>query len=104
MKEFTKILDDCNENRLRVKLTLLKGKIKNVVVQHEAYVHNKWYVIVRYDCSHGFIHRDILHPDGTKEKYPILLDTLEQFLQYAEQDIKDRWEWYRSRFEKELKK
>ena len=31
MKEFTKILDDYNINRLRIKLTTIKGKIKNVV-------------------------------------------------------------------------
>lgn len=46
----------------------------------------------------------MIYPDGKKEKHPIFLETLEQFLQYAEQDIKDRWEWYRTKYEKEIKK
>ncbi len=61
------------------------------------------YPIVRYDCSHGYFHRDILNPRGEKTKQPIDIAKLKDALRYAEQDIKDRWEWYKERFKKELK-
>jgi hypothetical protein len=32
---------------------------------------NKWYEIVRYDCTHGFFHRDVIWPNGKKEKQEI---------------------------------
>jgi len=59
--------------------------------------------IVRYDCSHGFFHRDALLPDNTKEKQAIIITTLEDALNYAEQDIKDRWEFYKDRYLKKFK-
>jgi hypothetical protein len=59
--------------------------------------------VVRYDCSHGFFHRDVLFPDNTKEKQTIIITTLEDALNYAEQDIKDRWEFYKERYLKKIK-
>jgi len=38
------------------------------VLQYEAMIEGKWFVIVRYDCAHGFFHRDLLHPNEDKEK------------------------------------
>jgi len=31
---------------------------------------SEWRPVVRYDCAHGFIHRDMLARDGTKTKVP----------------------------------
>jgi hypothetical protein len=59
--------------------------------------------IVRYDCAHGFFHRDLLFPRGEKEKQTITITSLEDALNYAEQDIKDRWEFYKDRYLKKLK-
>jgi hypothetical protein len=59
---------------------------------------------VRYDCSHGFFHRDVLSPNGDKEKQTIPIVSLEDALNYAEQDFKDRWEFYKTRFIKKMKK
>ena len=103
-KEFTKFLDLEEENRLRIKIVILKGKVKDIVVQYEAKFKDKWHSIVRYDCSHGFFHRDVLHPDGREDKYPIPLSNLNDALLYSEQDIKDRWDWYREKYRKEIKK
>lgn len=44
---------------------------------------------MRYDCSHGFFHRDILTPKGEKIKQAIPLNNLKDALTYAKQDIKD---------------
>ena len=43
-------------------------------------------------------------PGGKKEKYPLDINDLKTALLYAEQDIKDRWKWYRDRYKRILKK
>jgi anion-transporting ArsA/GET3 family ATPase len=45
-----------------------------------------------------------LFPNGNKEKQVIEFDNLETALFYAEQDLKDRWEFYKNRYCKKLKK
>jgi hypothetical protein len=54
-------------------------------------IEGKWNPIVRYDCAHGFFHRDVLFPNGDKDKQVIEFNDLEAALSFAEQDLKDRW-------------
>lgn len=102
-KEFIKELSLDGDDRLRIKIEVEKGKVINVVVQYESKIKDKWHPIVRYDCSHGFFHRDVLSFKGGKTKQIIQIQNLKDALTYAEQDIKDRWEWYKERFKKEIK-
>ena len=102
--EFLSILDKPGHNRLRVLLKVDKGELIDVVYQYEAFIDKIWTPIVRYDCAHGFFHRDILNPNGDKEKQEITIDNLKSASKYAEQDLRDRWEWYRERFIKKIKK
>jgi hypothetical protein len=102
-KEFTKELIPEGEDRLRVRINVDKGKVVDVVVQYESKIKEKGYPIVRYDCSHGFFHRDLLDPKGKETKQSISIQNFKDALTYAEQDIKDRWEWYKERFKKEMK-
>ncbi len=55
-------------DRLRFRFKKDRGKIVDLVVQFEILVGEKWKAVVRYDCSHGFFHRDTISPDGSKEK------------------------------------
>ncbi len=103
IKEFTKNISPSGEDRLRMRIETEKGKVKDIVVQYEAKFGDEWHPIVRYDCSHGFLHRDVLFPGGRKEKYPLDIPDLNTALVYAEQDIKDRWQWYRNRYKRRLK-
>ncbi|MEO5571721.1 MAG: hypothetical protein ABIT08_13565 [Bacteroidia bacterium] len=105
MKEisYQKFLDNNESERLRIRIKTEKGKVIDLVVQYESYLNNKWTPIVRYDCAHGFFHRDILF-NGKKEKQTITITSLVDALNYAEQDIKDRWEFYKERFLKKNKK
>jgi len=102
-KEFTKEITADGEDRLRVKITVERGRVSDIVVQYEAKIKEKWHAIVRYDCSHGFFHRDVMSPKGEKDKQLIPIHNLQDALTYAEQDIKDRWEWYKDRFRKRMK-
>ncbi len=60
--------------------------------------------ICQSNTPHGFFHCDILNPKGEKTKQPIPIQNLKDALTYAEQDIKDRWKWYKDRFKKGMKK
>lgn len=59
-KEFTKAISADGNDRLRVRIVAKKGVITDVVVQYEAKIKDRWHPVVRYDCSHGFFHRDML--------------------------------------------
>ena len=102
-KKFFKSLGSDGAKRLRFKLVTKKGKVVDFVVQLEIFEKNKWYPVVRYDFAHGFPHRDMLLPTREEEKTPLSLETLEQCVQYAEQDLMDRYEWYIERFLKQLR-
>ena len=88
-KEFIKIISPEGGDRLRIRITTQKGKVVNVMVQYEAKITGTWHEIVRYDCSHGFFHRDVIYPKGKNEKQPIRIENLNDALQYAEQDLKE---------------
>jgi len=103
-KEFFKFINKQNNERLRIRITIEKGSVSDIVVQYETLLTGKWVVIVRYDCSHGFFHRDVLNPNGSKEKKAIGIKDLEDALLYAEQDLKDRWEFYKEKYLKKKKK
>jgi len=103
-KSFTVLMDKVGNDRLRVRLKIDQGELIDVVYQYEAMIDQHWTAIVRYDCSHGFFHRDVMLPNGDKEKHEITIDNLKSASKYAEQDLKDRWEWYRERYLKKLKK
>ena len=101
-KVFISLLDKHGNDRIRVRLTTEKGDLIDIVLQYETFIDNKWHPIVRYDCAHGFFHRDILKPNGDKEKQEIAIDNLKHASKYAEQDLKDRWEWYKERYIKKI--
>jgi hypothetical protein len=103
-KEFLKFINKQERERLRIKIIIEKGNVSDIVVQYESLINEKWVSIVRYDCAHGFFHRDVLNPDGSKEKKSIGIKNLEDALLYAEQDLKDRWEFYKEKYLKKIKK
>ena len=77
------------------------GKIVEFMVQYEIFVKGKWHPVVRYDTSHGYAHRDLIHADGRKEKSELLFKDLNICLTYAENDLRANWKSYKERFLKE---
>ncbi len=100
-KFFFVLLDDTGIDRLLIRIETLKGNVKYFVVQYETFSKDEWVAIVRYDLAHGFFHRDVMTPQGEKEKQSINITNLEDALNYAQQDLKDRWEIYKERFLKQ---
>jgi hypothetical protein len=103
-KEFIKTISIDGNDRLRIRIGTEKGQVVNIMVQYEANIAGAWREIVRYDCAHGFLHRDVILTKGKMEKQPLSIANLSDALQYAEQDIKDRWQWYKERYIKGLRK
>ena len=73
------------------------GQVANFVVQLEVEVKSEWRPIIRYDCSHEFVHRDCYNLKGKQKKEEINLG-YEEALTLADEDIDDNWERYSSNF------
>ena len=89
---------DC---RRRHKHTHFKGRVISFSVQLEVRHKDVWHPVIRYDTAHGFAHRDFLHPDGIIDKTPLFLQDYNEAIIFAENDLKDNWEFYRDKFMKE---
>ena len=99
--EYVYFLSTEQTDRLRVRFYKDKKIILQFVVQYEILLRDEWKAVVRYDTSHGFAHRDLMHPDGSVDKLPLPTLTYAVALMYATQDLKQSWRWYRQRYEEE---
>jgi hypothetical protein len=97
-KEYVKPLGKSGKDRLRIRFSSERGKIVDLVVQYETLHANEWRPVVRYDCTHGFFHRDVMFFRSEKEKESVTIENLNDAFSYAEQDIRDHWQLYKSRF------
>ena len=102
-KYFLIPLDLSGNDRLRIRIETIKGRVKYFVVQYETFLNENWSAIVRQDIAHGFFHRDVMNFKGEKEKQAIDITNLEDALNYSQQDLKDRWEFYKDRYLKQIK-
>jgi len=95
-KTFIYMLSD--QDRKRHEHLTEKGRVLGFVVQYETRVKNKWMPVVRYDTAHGFSHKDLIDPDGSKEKILIGAVELSEALTFADNDINENWKRYKDRF------
>jgi hypothetical protein len=98
-KDFFVYLDAYDFNRIRIYGATENGKVKTMMCQYETLIDEKWTAIIRYDCSHGQpFHKDIMLPNGNKEKQFIEIESLNAAFNYAMQDIKNKWQFYLDRY------
>ncbi|HEX9971308.1 MAG TPA: hypothetical protein VGD14_04480 [bacterium] len=95
-KEFIRPLS--NEDGIRENFSVDKGKIKRIVVQYECYIQDKWVPIIRFDTAHHFFHKDIINPDTTKIQIKITTFNLNDALTFAEIDIQNNWQRYKTQY------
>ena len=87
------------EDRIRVHLEIEKGRLLDAVYQYETFKNGKWTAVIRFDCSHGQVfHKDIMYPNGDKEKEVIEVFSVEEFALYAKCDLYSKWEFYKERY------
>lgn len=80
----------------------LHGKISEFCTQLEVKIKDEWHVVVRYDSSHGYSHKDIIHADGRREKVPLGISDYNEALTFAQIDLDTNWQIYKKRFYKEV--
>ena len=78
-----------------------KGRIVSFSVQLETLVENQWHPVVRYDCAHGFAHRDLIQKNGEVIKTPVFIYDYNDALTFAESDLKANWRVYKERYLRE---
>ena len=93
--------EDC---RIRHYHGRIAQQVVEFIVQLEIEIDSVWKPVVRYDTSHGFAHRDIIHFNEVVEKTPLAIGDYNTALTFAELDIHSNWGIYRERFLKEAKK
>ncbi|MBM3131186.1 MAG: hypothetical protein FJ009_21505 [Chloroflexi bacterium] len=71
-------------------------------VQYLAFLQNEWRPVVRFDTAHGRAHMDISHPDGSQDTRELHTQDYQVALAWAVQELKERWEFYRERYQREM--
>lgn len=100
-KTYLYMLSD--QDRKRHEHTVDKGRVIGFVVQYEVLIENEWRPVVRYDTAHGFAHKDLINPDGSKEKMFLGAADLNEALSLADQDVNENWERYKDRYFRRIK-
>jgi len=73
------------------------GRIIEFTVQLEIKIEDRWKEVVRYDCAHGYAHKDCYNKAGECRKIELRL-SYEDALTMADDDLNEHWEIYRNRF------
>ena len=80
-----------------------QSKVSSFVVQFEIRglkrEPEQWKAIARYDCAHGYIHRDLIYADGRKEKKKIRSQDLSSAIKIAMSDFKNNFRQWISKLE-----
>ncbi len=92
-----------DEDRKRHEHIREKDEVKGFVVQYETKVNDKWMPVVRYDTAHGYAHKDLINPNGTKEKILMGNADYNELLTEADKDINENWERYKEMFLRRIK-
>ena len=102
IRHWIRILSD--RDRIRVEFSVRGKHVTRIqVIQYEAEIGGEWVAIVRYDMAHGFLHRDIMHPDGTQDKITVAYRTLTEAITEAMDFIQAQWEFYRRIYEERMR-
>jgi len=105
-KEIVKEIEfDENGNpltRLRIRLFIKGGEIYNYTVQLEHSLKEEWKQIIRFNCFHGFAHKDVYNIAGEQiDKIDLgTFDNLKDAVSLAIKDINDNHKEYVRRFRK----
>ncbi|HXV79888.1 MAG TPA: hypothetical protein VEG60_08415 [Candidatus Binatia bacterium] len=97
MAERTYIIPYSTDARKRHYHKTARGRVTYFAVQLEVKNEGEWRQVVRYDCSHKFVHRDSYDLRERQRKEAIDLG-YEEALTFADEDLDENWERYQSIF------
>lgn len=87
-------------NVLRHRIRTRRGEVEGFVLQYETTIDHESVPVMRYDCAHGFAHRDTLDRQGRVVATDALSATLslKQALEVRGLDLLQNWPRYRDAF------
>jgi len=100
-EEFTFLYSE--DTRIRHSHKRIGNRIIKFVVQMELLIGNKWHPVIRYDTSHGFAHKDIVHPSGEVDKLPMAVQDFNDALTLAEEELRIEWKFFRMQYLRRIK-
>ncbi len=83
--------------RLRNVFNFRRQGIISFVVQLEANIKGgsmNWKAVIRYDCAHGYIHRDLIYSDGRKEQEKIGSQQHDEAVKIAIADMSNNFKYW----------
>jgi hypothetical protein len=82
---------------VRAHITVESGEVAGFSVMYNTVVDGREHTVVRYDCSHGFAHRDELYREKPKKtRLPAI--GLESLVGIAMDEIEGNWKAYKNQF------
>ena len=75
----------------------MKGRVVKFMVQLEVEYKGAWREVVRYDCAHGFAHRDSYNLSENHIKEELRM-SFKEVLTLADEDLDDNWEDYKEKY------
>lgn len=103
-KEIVKEIESDEEGnpvtRFRIKLFIKRGKLYNYVAQLEHLLNEEWRQVIRFNCFHGFVHKDVYNVEGNQIKKIDLgaFDDLRDAVSLAIKDINQNYKEYIRKF------
>lgn len=91
-----------DRDRIRTEVFKKRNKVIGFFIAYEAKIDGKWYSIIHYDTYHEFPHKDVIRPDGTKQKERLPDIGLKNLVKITRKDLEENWLKYRKRFERWL--
>ena len=85
------------EDELMVEIEIEKAKVVDFKVMYNTIIEGKERQVVRYDCSHGYAHKDILY-QKPKRKEKMAKIGYDKLLDLARDDITRNWEEYKKKY------
>ncbi len=85
------------EDELVVEMEIERSEIVDFKVMYNTIVEGKEHQVVRYDCAHGYAHKDVLYEKPKKKE--IMADIeYGELLDIARDDIEKNWEQYKRKY------
>lgn len=85
------------EDELMVEIEIEKAKVVDFKVMYNTIIAGKEHQVVRYDCSHGYAHKDILYQKPKRKEEMARLE-YDKLLDLAKDDITSNWEEYKKKY------
>ena len=85
------------EDEFVVEIRIEKRKVVDFKVMYNTIIDGKEHQVVRYDCSHGYAHKDILYKRPRRKKKMARL-AYDKLFDLAKDDIIQNWEEYKRKY------